>query len=341
MGRAPEARPPSLPWLPTEPESDIALPVPFPQGLSFSFLSLPPEVRRKIYRLLFRSSIPIYPSINSLPDTDLARNCKIFPRPSFPVSFLQTNHQIYQEASAVLWGDNQIVFQFPLDWNHEHNQSSEQRSSRWRRPPWFVRRKTFIPSVEHLRWIRNLVIEVYLFRSSTLNAVANKPAQPARKVREQLTQFVDLIGEEHHIHTCLVRLSGIVTSDNPNEIMVHFQKAKHYSEGGWRARFPFYDVGCCFNTRGRAFGTRSLDVEELETLCRQSVDVDQQVLEPLTQLRGLQNVEVVGRITDDWAQFLKVRMEGKLGTTLDEGIYEHRSTVQWVELPSRKKGRRR
>jgi hypothetical protein len=175
--------------------------------------------------------------------------------------------------------------------------------------------------------------------------------QPAKKVWQQLTQFVDSIGEEHQIHTCEIRLEGKVTSNNPNEIEVDFKKLKHYSEGNKRPSFSSYPSylptsGCCFNHRPvtmlpRGFGRRCPSIEELEVLCRQSVDVDQQVLEPLTKLRGLQNVEVVGRITDDWAQFIKLYMEGKVGTTLDDGVYEHRTAVHWVEPPKRKRGRRR
>jgi hypothetical protein len=67
--------------------------------------------------MLFRSSVPLYPAIDSTPQKDLSRNCKIFPRASFPIPFLLTNRQINQEASAVLWGDNQIVLQFLLNWN--------------------------------------------------------------------------------------------------------------------------------------------------------------------------------------------------------------------------------
>ena len=337
MGHAPEARPPPPPLIPIEPESDISTPIPFPQDFSFPFLKLPPEVRRKIYRMLFRASVPLYPAIDSTPQKDLARNCKIFPRPTFPVSFLLTNRQINQEASAVLWGDNQIVLQFPLNWSQEHSQSTEQTSSRWRRPPWFVRRRTFMPSVEHLRQIRNLIIEVYLFRSSSVKSVADKPAQPARKIREQLEKFVDVLGDGHHIRTCEIRLCGVVTDDNPNEIAVQFEKVRHYSEGGWQGDH----VGCCFNGLGRAFGMEYTSLEELEMLCKQSVDVDQQVLEPLTKLRGMQNVMVEGRITDDWAEYLKMCMEGKVGMTLGDGVYEHRTHVQWVEPPKRRRGRRR
>ena len=82
-------------------------------------------------------------------------------------------------------------------------------------------------------------------------------------------------------------------------------------------------------------------LEMLEVLCRQSVDVDQHVLEPLTKLRGVQNVMVEGRTTDDWAEYLKVCMEGKVGTTLGDGVYEHKTLVQWVEQPKRRRGQRR
>jgi len=68
-------------------------------------------------------------------------------------------------------------------------------------------------------------------------------------------------------------------------------------------------------------------LEGLELLCRQSVDVDQQVLEPLTKLRGVQNVKVEGRITDDWAGYVKICVEGNLGTTPGGRVYEHRTNV--------------
>ncbi len=194
-----------------------------------------------------------------------------------------------------------------------------------------------MPSVEHLRQIRDLVIEVYLFRSKFVNSVAEKPVQPAKKVREQLEKFVDVLGEELHIRTCGIRLCGVVTNDNPNEIAVPFERVRHYSEGGWQHDY----AGCCFNRPGRAFGMDYTSLEGLEVLCRQSIDVDQQVLEPLTKLRGLQNVTVEGRITDDWAEYLKVCMKGEVGTTLDDEVFEHRTHVQWMEPPKRRKGRRR
>jgi hypothetical protein len=167
--------------------------------------------------------------------------------------------------------------------------------------------------------------------------------QPAKKVWEQLTRFVDSIGEEHQIHTCEIRLEGEVTRDNPNEIEVDFETLKHYSESGRRPSYIRYlpAAGCCFNNVPTGFGRQGLNIEELEVLCRQSVDVDQQVLEPLTKLRGVQNVEVVGRITDDWTQFIKLCMEGTVGTTLDDGVYEHRTAVKWVVPPKRKRGRKR
>jgi len=82
-------------------------------------------------------------------------------------------------------------------------------------------------------------------------------------------------------------------------------------------------------------------LEELEVLCRQSVDVDQQVLEPLTKLRKVESVKVEGRITDDWAEYVKECMEGNLGMALGDGTYAHRTKVQWVVPPRRRRGRRR
>jgi hypothetical protein len=58
MGRAPEARPPLPPLIPTEPKSNISTPILFPQAFSFPFLKLPPEVRGNIHRTLFRASYP-------------------------------------------------------------------------------------------------------------------------------------------------------------------------------------------------------------------------------------------------------------------------------------------
>jgi hypothetical protein len=78
---------------------------------------------------------------------------------------LRVNSQIHDEATVVLWGSNQIVFQHPLDWNEAVAQSTAAFRCRCRpKVPWFVRRETFIPSAEHLRRIHHLVIEAHLFR---------------------------------------------------------------------------------------------------------------------------------------------------------------------------------
>lgn len=119
--------------------------------------------------------------------------------------------------------------------------------------------------------------------------------------------------------------------------MQDFEDVKHYSEGGWVPMYPG-QIGCCFMSCN-TFGMQNLYIEEFEELCRQSVDVDQQVLEPLTKLRGVHNAKVIGRVTDDWAQFVKECMEGNLGTTLDR-VYEHRTDVEWA-LPTRKRRRGR
>jgi hypothetical protein len=187
--------------------------------------------------------------------------------------------------------------------------------------------------------VQDLVVEVYLFRSPNINAVAGKPAQPARKVRQQLEHFVSLLGENHKVRKCAVKLKGVVTNYNPNETMAKFGKLRHCSEEGWRAIVGGFS-GCCFNVPSSAFGKADLDIDELEVLCRQSVDVDQQVLEPLAKLRGMRDVQVLGRVTDDWARFLKSCMESEFGVRVIETVYEHRTVAQWDTTSRRKRSRR-
>jgi len=291
--------------------------------------------------MLFRSTVPIYPTISSHPDIDKAHTCEVFKRPSFPTDFLRTNRQIHAEASAVLWGDNQIVFQFPLNWNLEYNQSRQSANGRGeRRPPWFVRRETFMPSPEHLHQIRNLVIEVYLMRSSkTENTPANKPARPSTIVRKQLTAFCEAMRTGHQLHTLEIRFTNSNSTYNPNEVLEDFGPVHHHSHP---ENHPWtrHDR-CCFSNLYAAFGRKGLNIDELEELCRQAIDVDQQVLEPLMELRGVGNVNVVGRITDDWAEFIKICMQDATGTKTEAGTFEHRTVVQWVEPPAKRKGKKR
>src|SRR5262245_48510259 len=72
----PFARPPNGPLLPTEPEEDLTTVLPFPPDFTFPFLRLPPEVRYMIYRLLFKASVPLYPTTETHADYD--RNAKLF-----------------------------------------------------------------------------------------------------------------------------------------------------------------------------------------------------------------------------------------------------------------------
>ena len=105
---------------------------------------------------------------------------------------------------------------------------------------------------------------------------------------------------------------------------------KHYSDAGGQSYLPLTNInaaGCCSRFGDSAFERKDLDVEELEVLCRQSIDVDQQVLEPLTTLTGIENVIVMGRVSEDWAEFLVRCMETAPGT--QAGNFEHRTTVQW------------
>lgn len=293
-------------------DTDIGIPIPLPT--SFAFLGLPSEVRLKIYRFLYRSHLPVYPTIFSKISTGSCRG--VLRRTSFPTSLLLTNRQIHSEATAVIWGDNQIILQFPLNWNRERNHCSLSREGRIQ-PHWFTQCDTWTPSPCHLQQIRNLVIEVHLFRCSASNTPAHIPAEPAETVRKQLGAFIGELKTEHHIRNLEIRFTNILSSYNPNELLVIWKNfpAKHYSDAGGQSHLPWTDipaVGCCSQFGKEAFGRKDLEINELEALCRQSIYVDQQVLEPLARLGGIENVQIVGRVTEEWAGFLRRSIQNTL-----------------------------
>jgi hypothetical protein len=110
--------------VPQEPNAATGKPIPFPPNFSFPFLRLPVEIRYKIYRLLFKSSLPVYPTIPYLNRRRRKNGWDkngwekpppmVLLRTSFPTDFLRISKHVWTEASQVLWGENQIVFQFPL-----------------------------------------------------------------------------------------------------------------------------------------------------------------------------------------------------------------------------------
>jgi hypothetical protein len=158
------------------------------------------------------------------------------------------------------------------------------------------------------------------------------PEEPAAVVRQELENFCNMLSKGHNIHRLEIRFTDILSSYNPNELLVswsHFPM-KHYGDAGGQSHLPWTNIRapvCCSRFGNSSFGRKNLDVEELEALCRQSVDVDQQVLEPLVRLRGIDNVEVVGRVTEDWARYLKGCLQSPPGTKV--GRFEHRTTVSW------------
>jgi len=66
-------------------------------------------------------------------------------------------------------------------------------------------------------------------------------------------------------------------------------------------------------------------IGQIQELCQQAIEVDQQVLEPLLQLRGVGSVTVIGRVSNEWAQFLKQTMETEAGKGV--GTFEHVNPV--------------
>jgi hypothetical protein len=142
-------------------------------------------VRRKIYRFLHRSHLPIYPTVPSKKSTGSC--CGEMKRTSFPTNFLLVNRQINSQASAVLWGDNQVVLQFPLNWNVERDRCSLSEQRRLQ-PHWSTQYETWMPLVYHLQQIPSLVIEVHLFHCTASSTPANIPLSRNRPLPFPLLQ---------------------------------------------------------------------------------------------------------------------------------------------------------
>jgi hypothetical protein len=331
----------------TEPASEIGAPIPFPPNLSFPFLQLPAEIRRRIYRLLFRCNVPVYPLAH--PFTPSA---EIPPKTTFPTEFLRTNRQIHAEATAVLWGDNQIVLYFPLKFTKEirgHNPTTARPFTGLHNPS---RGESFIPSPMYLHQIRNLVIEVYVFRDRNLAGLADIPTRGATSVRRDLDALCNALEGGHQLQTFEIGFTNIRVHAVPNHIQQNFLPLKHDRMAPGLLGTPFppgWVAGCCgfgrtpwsqFGPRKTlAFGQSITKIGQIQELCQKAVEVDQQVLEPLLRLKGVGNVKVVGRVSDEWAAFLKTSMESKTGGDLKD--FRHSTFVQWVRRKRKKGGRKK
>jgi hypothetical protein len=305
----------------------------------FPFLRLPTEIRFKIYQMLFRCSVPVYPSTRHKDGSYVART-------TFSTNILATNKQVNEEANSILWGDNQIVLQFPQDFQHEATKPYWQTYGDrqiWRPGgPGFSSERvyptqlpskgvTFIPAPKNLQHIKDLVIEVFLFREPRRQTPASIPAFPAALVRKQLISLCDAMnaGNGHQLQNLEIRFTNIKPRENPNHVLMNW--------GPW-AHGEKWDE-CCFTYR-TGFNLRLFGVvinpptngeKTLQELCKKSVDVDQQVLQPLNRLRGVRQVKVVGRVTDEWASYLKGRIEGEKGAA--EVEFKHSTDVKWKDEP--------
>lgn len=327
MCRTRSGLPPIGPLLPTEDfVFDAESPTPLPD-LPFPFLSFPPEIRRKVYRLLLRSTVPLYPTIETNPATDRKWNRKPYPRPHIDTSILRVSKQVHAEASAVLYGDNRLVLQFPQNWAVEHNAALPTNyCCCGRRVPYYVRRVCFVPPPRYLRLVHDLIIEVYLLRGIRRITARNRPAFPATRVRKQLVALCEGLGGEHTLVRFELRFRPVAVKNVPNEVLADFESGIKHAPTAADA-----GVNCFCNL---LYGPNYTKHELAHNACRQSAIVDQQVLEPLTKLRGVGQVEVVGRVTDEWAEFLKLAMTGTPGTEMDGSVFEHEIFVKWPKPPT-------
>lgn len=111
--------------------------------------------------------------------------------------------------------------------------------------------------------------------------------------------------------------------------------AEHYSERELRVMRlrqegspRVLDHECiCSETPSSAFGKRHLGVTELEQLCRMAQGVDQQVLEPLRDIRGVDTVYIVGNVEQDYGEYLKRTIMSPLDSKVE--AFRHKNPVKW------------
>jgi hypothetical protein len=93
---------------------------------------------------------------------------------------------------------------------------------------------------------------------------------------------------------------------------------EHMIEERLRVRCYFSNV--LLDGIPQTFGKFNRPEKELERLCRQEIDSDQQVLEPLLKLWGVGNVKIEGTISKEWTEYLKVPLES--AERIDIGIFK-------------------
>jgi len=181
-----------------------------------------------------------------------------------------------------------------------------------------------MPALRYLKHIHNLVIEVYLFRSTRHSGTDIIPAGPATQVRRELTGLCNVLQEDHQLKQLEIRFTNIRPHSDPSIYQQVFNEPNHgpLAPGTLGAPFPIgWSPSCCEFQGFWVFGTKIDRVGQIQELCRKTIQIDQQVLEPLTSLRGVRSVKIVGRVTEGWAEYLKRVMENDAGTAA--GAFEH------------------
>lgn len=82
-----------------------------PKG-AFDFLSLPPEIRNRIYGLLLVFEGPIHPSTQS--PSSVAKGRSRCPCPNSALLILAVNRQIHDEAYGIFYDVNKFEFYYPI-----------------------------------------------------------------------------------------------------------------------------------------------------------------------------------------------------------------------------------
>jgi hypothetical protein len=297
-------------------------PVPAQPGV-FPFLTLPFEIRLKIYGILFSRSSPIHPrSITSFGSGNLDGTGLIRPGQSvmrLPVELFRVNHQVYEKASTVLWSENRILLMLPLGGGFETRHA-------------FCGLRQYgkvavdigcMPRPDQLQKIRELDIEIYATRP--IHRRLTDSFHPNNRVlQRELSVICEALQKSHNLQHLEIRLTNWHGKRHVHDCF----KIAHgvLAPGGVGAPLPVgYNLVCCNLFGHRIFGKLVTRVGEIQTLCEQAIEVDQQILAPLGELRGVAKVEINGRVTDKWARHLEKSIRSAVG--VDIVPFEHGSAI--------------
>lgn len=313
-----------------ERDTEFDSPIAFQPGI-FSFLDLPFEIRLKIYGYLFRCEAPICPrfvyrGMRDGSQGTQARNDDGFKESlmRLPVELFRVNQQIYKEASTVMWSENCIVLILPTTSILYVAPNTIRQYGRVLAPSDL--HGVCSPHPKDLVEIRHLIIEIYGTRPHWMSGLES-PLLANDSIRETLSNISDVLNQSHNLQRLEIKFTNIADCQQVDDCFI----IQHgvMAPGGVGAPYPVDYTPVCCNLFGyHVLGKYIQRIGEIQRLCQQAIEVDQQILTPLGTVRGVKEVIVSGRVTDEWAQYLTMSIQSARG--VEVVAFKHSSAAEAV-----------